>query len=139
MSDIENSGNDDDSVTVAKKNGTLALKENNVTKNVAKSNDDKTDVDIDDHDSTDKLNGSASPKKVHSVMNGGGNGVSDAEGSVTNGKWTDDGETSHPVTDDDSVLEATPTPSSRSSPRKVLNDEYRSVACHVGKKIGLRY
>ena len=130
MSDIENSG--DDTIAVAKKNGSIALKENNVTKNVTKTNDEKVDADMEDHDTSDKLNGSAaSPKKVsdkdRSIMNGEGNGVSDAEDSITNGKWTEDCETSHPATDDDSVLEATPTPSSRNSPRKTLNDEYRLV------------
>ncbi len=104
MSDIENSGGDDDSIAFAKKNGSVALKENNVAKNVTKTGEEKMEVEADDHDTTgNKLNGSSSPIKSsgkdHHVMNGG-SGVDDEEDeSVTNGKSTDDGETSHPVTD----------------------------------------
>ena len=133
MSDIENSGGDDDSVAISKKNGTSALKENNVAKIITKSgHDDKMEVDVDDHNHNDgagnKLNGSST--KEHHVMNGGSSvdGDDDDEDDVTNGKSTDDGETSHPVTDDDSVQEATPSASSLSSPRKAghaRNDDYR--------------
>ena len=81
MSDIENSGGDDDSVAVSKKNGTSALKENNVAKIIPKSglDDNKMDVDVDGHNHSgaagNKLDGSSSPKKLpgkqHHVMNGG--------------------------------------------------------------------
>lgn len=134
MSDIENSGGDDDSVTISKKNGTSALKENNVAKKVLAN--DKMDVDADDHNHSDsagnKLNGSSKVSgKEHHVMNGGSSVDEDDDDvdddEVTNGKSTDDGETSHLVTDDDSIQEATPTPSSLNSPRKASharNDEY---------------
>lgn len=141
MSDIENSGGDDDSVAVSKKNGTSALKENNVAKIIPKSglDDNKMDVDVDDHNHSDaagnKLNGSSSPKKLpgkqHHVMNGGSSidgDDDDDDEDVANGKSSDDGETSHLVTDDDSVQEATPSASSLSSPRKAghaRNDDYR--------------